>query len=116
MKLHFKLSNTKEFSWSGLQGWSYLEKADFERASAARFKVTDRHGRVFNDISDRVYLVLDGSGWFDVAGDKFSVEKDDVIIVPRQTEYDYGGNMELFLVHAPAYDRSTDHDLENIQP
>lgn len=116
MRLHFKLADAFKFGWDGLQGFSYSERAQFERASAARFIVTKRHGRVFNDISDRVYLVLSGKGWFSIGRDRFEVNKDDVIIVPRQTTYDYGGaGLELFLVHTPAYDPKTDHDLEGLQ-
>jgi len=116
MRLHFKLANAFRFGWKGLQGFSYSEKSNFERASAARFKVSERHGRVFNDSSDRIYLVLAGAGWFDLAGDKFDVAVDDVIIVPRGTIYDYGGSdLEMFLVHSPAFDAKADHDLDGLQ-
>jgi|ERR1022692_2017733 mannose-6-phosphate isomerase-like protein (cupin superfamily) len=115
MKYIYHLRDAFAFGWPGLEGQSYSEATDFDRASAARFKVTDHHGRVYNEISDRIYLVLEGSGHFTVAGQRFKVTKTDVIIVPRMTEYDYGGNMELFLVHCPAYDVTKDHDLDNLQ-
>lgn len=108
MKHHFKLSEATKFGWPGIEGRSYSEQADFERASAARFKVSGSHGRVKNTVSDRTYLVLRGSGWFEINGTKFTVKLDDVVIVPRDTPYDYGGKMELFLVHSPAYHRSND--------
>lgn len=111
----FKLQDAYRFEWPGLKGYSYSESTDFERASAARFEVTERHGRVFNDISDRIYLVLGGEGWFEINGNRHYVVATDVVIVPRQTEYDYGGRMTLFLVHTPAYRPETDHDLEGLQ-
>lgn len=118
MKYRFTLADAYKFGWDGLDGSSYSEKSDFDRASAAQFVVSTRHGRVLNDVSDRIYLVLDGDGWFDIEGNRFTVEASDVVIVPRQTEYDYGTDgqpMTLFLVHSPAYDVKTDHDLESKQ-
>lgn len=115
MKYVFHLKDTFNFSWPGLEGRSYSEAADFPRASAARFKVTTNHGRVYNEVSDRIYLVLDGNGYFEIGDERLNVTKDDVIIMPRMTEYDYGGKMELFLVHAPAYSRENDHDLDRKQ-
>ena len=103
--LHFNLKNAGHFGWPGLDGYSYSERTHFERVSAARFKVSTSHGPVKSTVSDRVYLVLDGDGWFDVEGTRFDVKKDDVVIVPRNSRYDYGGQIELFLVHSPGFDR-----------
>lgn len=85
---------------------------DFERASAARFWVDGNHGKVYNEVSDRIYLVLDGEGYFEIEGKRFDVTKTDVVIVPKQTTYDYYGKMELFLVHSPAFDRAKDHKVD----
>lgn len=115
MKHVFSLADASEFGWPGIKGRSYSEKSDFDRASVARFWVTDRHGKVYNEVSDRIYLVLNGSGWFEIDGARHDVSKDDVVMVPRMTHYDYGGDLELFLVHAPAYERERDHDLEGLQ-
>ncbi len=115
MALHFKRQFASIFGWSGIEGESYSDKSDFARASVARIKVTDRHGRVRNSVSDRIYLVLSGSGWFNIEGEQINVEVDDVIIVPRMCVYDYGGQLELFLVHAPAYQRENDEDFEQKQ-
>ena len=112
-KLHFRLSDASTFSWPGLTASSYSEESDFERASAARFFVTSHHGAVKSTRSDRIYLVLNGSGWFNVKGNRFEVFKDDVVIVPRDTGYDYGGeDLELFLVHSPAYKREAEVQLD----
>lgn len=112
MRHIFTLKNTTKFGWPGLEGRSYSESADFERASAARFRVRGRHGRVRNSLSDRVYIILSGRGWFEIEGEKSEVKIDDVVIVPKDTEYDYGGRMDLFLVHTPAYSRAADVRLE----
>jgi mannose-6-phosphate isomerase-like protein (cupin superfamily) len=114
--MKFTLKNAKEFGWGGLKGWAYNSKDDFAHASAAIFKVTGSHGKVKSTKSDRVYLVLEGKGQFVVGDEKTDVEKDDVIIIPKNTPYDYktvGGKLKLFLVHTPAYDEKTEVKLDN---
>lgn len=115
MQYKFKLEDAFEFGWPGIKGYAYNSKDDFERASAALFVVKERHGRVKNLKSDRIYLVLDGNGEFIIKNDTIPVKKNDVIVVPRNTEYDYRGELKLFLVHSPAYDPETDIDIEGLQ-
>ncbi len=74
-----------------------------------------KHGKVKSTSSDRVYLVLSGKGFFEIDGERINVEKDDVVIVPKNTPYDYGSTdaaLELFLVHTPAYNRDTEVRME----
>ena len=70
------------------------------------------HGLIRNEHADRLYLVLEGEGRFTVAGESFAVQAGEVVIVPRQTPYDYEGRMKLFLVHAPANHDAWDISLE----
>lgn len=85
---------------------------DFERLGCGVFRVETRHGRIRNERSDRLYLVLEGQGRFTVDGDGFDVAAGDVVLVPRGTTYDYEGGMRLFLVHAPANRDEADLSLE----
>mgnify|MGYP001142051761 CR=1 FL=1 len=109
--MKFKLKDAFKFSWKGLKGWVYNSKEDFSNASAVYFKVTGSHGRVKTLISDRVYLVLKGRGHFIINKEVIPVKKTDVIIVPKNTPYDYKGKMELFLVHVPAFDQKKEIKL-----
>ena len=113
--LKFKLKNARKFGWKGLKGLSYSSKENFKRASAAIFEVTGSHGKVKSLVSDRVYFILEGKGEFTINGKKVLVEKNDVIIVPKNTPYDYRtlkGKLKLFLVHAPAFDSKKEVRLE----
>lgn len=113
--LKFKLKKAYKFGWKGLKGLSYSSKEDFKRASAAIFEVTGRHGKIKSLVSDRVYLILEGKGEFIINGKIVPVEKNDVIIVPKNTPYDYKtvkGKLKLFLVHTPAFDASKEVKLE----
>lgn len=110
--MKFKLEDGKEFGWEGLDARAYNSKEDFENASAAYFEVDGSHGKVKTTRSDRVYYVIDGSGKFIIDGEEVEVEKTDVVIVPKDTPYDYEGKMKLFLVHCPAYDPEAEVELE----
>ncbi len=113
--MKFTLKEARSFGWDGLKGLAYNSKENFENASAAYFEVIKRHGKVKTGCSDRIYFVLEGKGEFVINGEKVLVEKSDVIIVPKNTPYDYktmGGTMKLFLVHCPAYDAEFEEKLE----
>jgi len=110
--MKFRLKEAYKFGWEGLKGWAYNSKSDFENASAAYFEVDGSHGKVKTTKSDRVYLVLEGSGEFIIDGKVIQVEKMDVIIVPKNTPYDYKGKMKLFLVHCPAFNQDAEAKLE----
>ncbi len=112
MVLRFKLKNASRFSWEGLKGWAYNTKEDFSRMSVAFIEVTGRHGKIKNTASDRGYIIIEGSGKFIIDDEEVYVEKFDVIIIPKNTPYDYKGNMKLFLVDSPAFDADNDVKME----
>lgn len=104
--MKFTLKNAHQFGWGGLKGWAYNSKEDFENASGAYFEVTGAHGKVKTTRSDRIYFVVEGKGEFVVDNERIPVEATDVIVIPKDTPYDYrakSGVLKLFLVHTPAY-------------
>ncbi len=115
-KNKFTLKGAYDFGWSGLKAKAYTDRKTFKNASAAVFEVTGSHGKVKTKVSDRIYYVLSGRGEFIIKGKKFSVRKKDVVIVPKNTPYDYkakkGSKLRLFLVHVPAYDPKGEIQLE----
>jgi mannose-6-phosphate isomerase-like protein (cupin superfamily) len=56
--------------------------------------------------------ILEGEGEFVVGDNIFPVRSTDVIIVPKDTAFDYSGKMKVLLVHVPAYDWHYDVNLE----
>lgn len=108
MNHKFTLKDASAFGWEGLSGRAYNSREDFERASTAYFEVNGSHGRVKNTLSDRIYYVIDGKGEFVIEDRKIPVEKTDVVIIPRDTFYDYRGKLRLFLVHSPAFNVDND--------
>ena len=112
--MKFTLTNAVASGWKGLKGWAYSSKEDFAGLSSAVFEVTENHGMVKTEVSDRLYYILDGEGEFDIDGKIEKVLKGDVVIVPKNTPYDYrtkSAYLKLFLVHSPAYDESKEKKI-----
>lgn len=102
--MKFTLKKARKFGWKGLKGRAYSSKEDFKNASVAYFDVDGEHGRVKSKLSNRVYYVIEGKGKFIINGKSVPVSKNDVVIVPKNTPYNYKGKMKLLLTHTPAYD------------
>jgi mannose-6-phosphate isomerase-like protein (cupin superfamily) len=79
--------------------------------SASMIDVRGGHPAILSTHSDRVYVVLSGTGTFDIDGKNYSVGERDVVFLPKNTAYSYRGEMELFLVHAPGFREGTDVSL-----
>jgi mannose-6-phosphate isomerase-like protein (cupin superfamily) len=112
--MKFTLEKANKFGWEGLKGFAYNSSDDFSRLSGAYFEVTSSHGKVKTSYSDRIYYVIEGNGEFIVDDSVIEVAKTDVIIIPKNTPYDYkaiGGVMKLFLVHSPAYNPDAEEKL-----
>lgn len=113
--MKFELNNAQQFGQEGLRGWAFNNKKNFANASAAYLEVTGEHGKVKTTISDRVYFVIDGTGDFDLDGEIFTIGKTDVIIVPKNTPYNFKATSEilkLFLVHSPTFESGAEIKLE----
>lgn len=113
--MKFTLDKAYKFGWKGLKGWALNSEKDFPNASTALFEVTESHGKVKTTHSDRIYFVIEGKGEFIVGKSKFNVSKHDVIIIPKNTPYDYKTrtkSLTLFLVHTPAYKEECEVKLD----
>jgi mannose-6-phosphate isomerase-like protein (cupin superfamily) len=69
------------------------------------------HDRVVNELSDRVYYIIDGTARFQV-GDGVPVESvsaGDFVFIPRNVPYEFEGNMRYIVMNGPAY--RTDSDI-----
>ena len=71
------------------------------------------HDRVVNDISDRVYYIIEGEGRFQV-GDEAPIElvgAGDFVYIPRGIPYEFDGTMRYIVVNGPAYRTASDRVL-----
>lgn len=113
--MKFTPKGARKFAWEGVKGFAYLEKKDFPRATAAYVETTKSHGKLKNLKSDVIYYVISGNGKFFLKDKWLSISKGDVVIVPKNTVYDFKaekGVLKLFMVHTPAYEPKNDKSLE----
>lgn len=116
--MKFLLKSAFQFNREGLKGWSYNSKDEFDNTSAAYIEISDKkHGKVRTRRSDRVYYVAEGSGVFAIEDKEIEVNFTDVVIIPKNTIYDFwakkGTTMKLFLVHSPAFDPEYEETLSS---
>ncbi|PIR97918.1 MAG: hypothetical protein COT89_02510 [Candidatus Colwellbacteria bacterium CG10_big_fil_rev_8_21_14_0_10_42_22] len=113
--MKFSLKDAKEIGWEGFKAWVYNTSEDFSGLSGLYIELSGRHGRVKSTKSDRAYIILEGKGVFTINGKDISVGKMDLVVVPKNTPYDYrtgNGTLKAFLIHSPAYDKSAEVKFE----
>lgn len=113
MRYHYRPDLDTTIGRPSVKGRPIVTSSDIDRLGCGVFRTETRHGRIKNIASDRLYLVLEGQGRFTVAGEAFDVAKGDVVLVPRNTPYDYEGQLKVFLVHSPANNDEADISLED---
>ena len=112
-----KLTKADAYRWSfgDLEGWSYGSKETSPVATASVVQVNGRHGRAKSTVSDRLVYILEGAGEFELGTAKFPVEATDIVVIPKNTAFDYHGTLRLLVVHVPAYDQDGEVSLQTDQ-
>jgi mannose-6-phosphate isomerase-like protein (cupin superfamily) len=67
-------------------------------------RLAGRHRQLRTDRSTRLYYVVEGEGWF-VLGDEpeVAVRMGDIVVVPRGTAYQLGGELTYLVVNGPGF-------------
>lgn len=76
-------------------------------------RIWGHHDRVVNEISDRVYYIIDGEGRFQV-GDGAPIEAvsaGDFVFIAKNVPYEFDGNMRYVVMNGPAYRTASDQVL-----
>lgn len=68
----------------------------------------------YSDISTYQWFIIDGSGTYVVNGEKFSVSKGDLVVVPPKHNMYYYGNMKMVLITTPKYEEINEHEVRLI--
>ncbi len=114
MRHVFTLAAAGPLGRDSVDGAVYSRAGDFDRLSAVRVRTRpgQRHGMIRNIACDRLYFVISGTGTFRIGDVRHAAAASDVVIIPRGTPYDYWGELEMLLVHAPANIDEADINLE----
>jgi len=103
MQYKYSLPNEKSFTIQDLIGFVYSDAKNYDGIDAVRIIADGSSGQANTGYCDRIYLVLVGTGEFVIDGNVIEVTKDDVIVLPKNTSYEYHGSMELFEVNSLAF-------------
>ena len=71
-----------------------------------------RHEKVVNDISDRVYYIVDGEAEFVVGEERGSVSGGDVVLIPKGVPYVFEGHMTYVVMNGPGYVPDSDRVVD----
>ena len=78
-----------------------INQSHTDRISLTWVSLYGRHEKVVNDISDRVYYIIDGEADFDVNGETGSVTGGDAVLIPKGVPYVFEGHMTYVVMNSP---------------
>lgn len=108
-KFLYKASEGSPFHVGGISGRAVTAQAGLDSGDVAIMEVSGRHGRCLSTLNDRWYVVVRGTGKFYVDKVTVTVIENDVVVVPKNTEYDFEGHMKIVMFNSPRFD--ADHDV-----
>ena len=82
--MKFSLKDAKEIGWEGFKAWVYNTSEDFSNLSGLYIELSSERGKVKSTKCDRAYVILEGKGTFTINDKDISVEKMDLVIVPKK--------------------------------
>ena len=91
MKYKHSLPDTYDFEVEDLLGFVYSDANNNPHVEVMRIIADGHSGKATTGEYDRVYLVLVGEGEFTIKGETCTVIKDDVVVLPKNTDYEYRG-------------------------
>jgi quercetin dioxygenase-like cupin family protein len=109
------LNQARHFERDGFSGDQYVEANEGFGFSAINVDVHGRHPKKKMIDATRAYLVIEGTGTFNLNGQLSEVKKGDLFIIPNGGEYAYQGQMKLFEFNVPGTTSVNSISLDNKQ-
>ncbi len=81
-----------------------LNQKNINNISAAIVEINGKNKKIINRGGDALYYVLEGSGQFEINGQKEEVKKGDLIFIPKGTQYFDSGTLTMLSINNPRYD------------
>ena len=108
--MKYTLKTGYDFNRGVVVGHNFMGDT-FPRMSAAIFTLHGSCQKMKSLNSDRLYYVINGTATFTIKSKKQLVKSGELVIIPMNTPYSYAGDMECFLVHSPAFDKTKEIKL-----
>ena len=87
---------------------NYLTKDMGMGHSLVRSHLNGKHPRMKNVGQNRTYYFINGSGEFVVEGERVKVKEGDVLVIPKNTIYEFEGVFDAILISCPGFDPKDD--------
>lgn len=101
--MHFTVEGTYQFElFNAIKGRGF-DGPHFPAASVTSLMIDGEHKLSTCHTSDLLYYIISGHGNFSIGGHLHAVQTGEAVLVPRETEYGYWGQMQALLVMTPAY-------------
>ncbi len=85
---------------------NYLTNKTSKNISCAISKAKNHSEITKTNESDRVYYILKGKLLITVDNKKIKINEGDMIFIPKNTEYQFGGTFKAVLINSPAFKKS----------
>jgi mannose-6-phosphate isomerase-like protein (cupin superfamily) len=108
----YDVSSARAINVGAVTGYAVTETAGRSTGDVALLTVRGRHGKVKDLVSDRFYVITEGTGEFIIEGLSYPVAQNDVVVIPPNTSYDFSGEMKLVVFCSPPFDLKNDISLE----
>lgn len=82
---------------------NFLTKEASENVSLAIGQAENHSETTKNVRSDRIYYVIEGRLMVKQGSKESIAESGDVVFIPKNTEYDFGGSFMAILINSPAF-------------
>lgn len=104
----YKSTAARQFKFNGICGCAVTGDAGRSTGDVALISVQGSHGKVKDIVSDRFYVVTEGSGKFVIEEKEYPVQTNDVVVIPPNTVYDFMGEMKLVMFCSPPFNPHND--------
>lgn len=101
---HIKASKVPEISRGSIVVQNLFPNDDYKKFSVAKIQIVGKQKFGYSKERDAVYYVLEGSGEFFIEDEKFTVEKGDLVFIPKGVKYKDSGRLTLLSVSVPKFD------------
>jgi ethanolamine utilization protein EutQ (cupin superfamily) len=82
---------------------NFLTREASENVSLAIGQAENHSETTKNVRSDRIYYIIEGKLVLKQGGNELVAEPGDVVFIPKNTEYGFGGSFRAILINSPAF-------------
>lgn len=79
--------------------------------SVALIKINGKHGKMKSLKEDRIYFIIKGKGNFIIENKEYEVNVNDLVFIPKNTNYDIIGKIKYILFCSPEFNPKNDISL-----